>query len=272
MSLLDELRGLAKVGVRPGGIDDGVNLTLADDGTGVDSAAGLRGDWQRFASQGGLIHLDRVAVEQTRIRGNDVTQTETDYVAGYHLARLGILPLAIPLDFGLDRQTGFQGGNGIPRLVFFPESNQSVGAQQQKNHEEIEPVTDKAGEDHGSFNHPWNGAPEIGKKLQVFVGLLFLDLVRPILRLTLHDLGLCESVSRCAELLHQLRHGERFQGILLIIGLWFTGLRFHSRKCSCSCSAERIAGRAAKQLPNPAIRPGIQAPEAKVRTPDYCSS
>jgi hypothetical protein len=158
------------------------------------------------------------------------------YAAGYHLARLGILPLAIPFDFGLDRQTGFQGGDGIPRLMFFPESNQSIGAQQQKYHEEIEPVTDKAGEDHGGFNHPWNGAPEIGKKLQVFAGLLFLDLVRPILRLALRGLCLRESLRRCAKLFHQLRHGERFQGILIILGLGLFWFRFHLRLFSSSCS------------------------------------
>ena len=74
MSLLHQLRGLAEVSVCPGGIDDGVDLTLADDGAGVHSPAWLGSDWQRLASQSGLIYLDRIAIEQSCIGGNDVAQ------------------------------------------------------------------------------------------------------------------------------------------------------------------------------------------------------
>ena len=58
MSLLHQLRGLAEVGVRAGGIHHGVDFALTDDGAGIDRAAGLCGDGQRLASQSGLIHLN----------------------------------------------------------------------------------------------------------------------------------------------------------------------------------------------------------------------
>jgi hypothetical protein len=100
---LHHLRRLAKVGVRTGGIDDGVDLTLADDGAGVHCPTWLGSDWQRLSGQCRLIHLDRIAIQQPRICGNDVAQPETNDIARHQITRLGILPLAISLDLGLDR-------------------------------------------------------------------------------------------------------------------------------------------------------------------------
>ncbi len=125
---------------------------------------------------------------------------------------------------------------------------------------------DNPGEDHGSFNHPRNRAPEVGEELQVFVGLLFLDLVRPILRLALRSLGLCEPVSRCAKLFHQLRHGESLQGILVVLGLGRVWFRFHFRLFSCSWAVYRgYCCNAGKTAPKPAIRPAVQVPVGEVK-------
>ena len=46
----------------------------------------------------------------------------------------------IPFHPGLDRQLGLQGGDGVARLVFFPESDHGVGHEQKENDEEVGPV------------------------------------------------------------------------------------------------------------------------------------
>ena len=80
--------------------------------------------------------------------------------------------------------------------MFFPESDHGVGTKQKEDDEEIQPVLDQRGQNHGGFNHPRNGTPEVGEELQEFIRLLFGDLVGSILRLTLLGLGLSESVCR----------------------------------------------------------------------------
>ena len=188
------MRCLTKIGIRSSRVDHGVNLTLADDGARIDNTAWFGGDWQRLAGQRRLIDLDGISVEKARIRRNDISQPKTDDVAWDQFARLRIHPFTVPFYFREDRQPGLQCGNGIAGLVFFPESNQSIGKEQHKDDEKIQPVSDNAGEDHRNFNHPGNGTPEVGKKLQVFVGLFFLELVRSIPRLSFGRLGLSQAI------------------------------------------------------------------------------
>ena len=82
MRLLHHFRGLAKVRVRPGGIDNRVDFALADDRPGIDRAAGFGGNGQRLAGQSGFVHLDGIAIEQARIGRNHVAAPETNDVAG----------------------------------------------------------------------------------------------------------------------------------------------------------------------------------------------
>jgi len=49
---------------------------------------------------------------------------------------------------------------------------------------------------HGRFNHPGNGTPEIGKEFQERIRLLFLKLVGTVLGEPLLSLGLGEALGR----------------------------------------------------------------------------
>jgi hypothetical protein len=69
--------------------------------------------------------------------------------------------------------------------MLFPESDQSVGQEQRKNDEESRASAGQSRQNDRSFNHPRNRTPEIREELEIFVGLLFRDLVRAILRLAL---------------------------------------------------------------------------------------
>ena len=104
--------------------------------------------------------------------------------------------------------------------MLFPESDHCVGQEQRKDDKEIQPVSDNSRQNDGGFDHPWNRTPEIREELEILVGLLLRNLVRPVLCLTLLRLGLRESICRRPELFHQLRHGKRLQIILVILRRW----------------------------------------------------
>ena len=73
MSGLYQLGGLAKVSVCASGVYHGVDLTLSKNRSRENSSARAYGDRQRFTCESGLIYFYRVAIEQTRIGGDDVT-------------------------------------------------------------------------------------------------------------------------------------------------------------------------------------------------------
>ena len=221
--LLHQLRRLAEVGLPTRGIDQCADFALANDRTGKHRLAGFARGGQRLSRQRGLIHLHRVAVQQARIRRHNVAQTHADDVARHQLARRRVDPLPIPFHPGLDRQLGLQGGDRVARLALFPESNHGVGHQQKEDDEKIRPVPDHARQNHRPFDHPRDGAPKIAEEFQERIGLLFFNLVGPILGQPLLRLGLTESLRGGPQFFFHLRHGQGFQ-IVLRLGLGI-GLR-----------------------------------------------
>ena len=219
--LLHQLRRLAEVGFLACGIDHCANFALADDRTGKYCVAGFALGGQRLSCQRGLIHLHRVAVQQSRIRRHNIAQAHADDVARHQLTRRWVDPLPIPFHPSVARQFGFQGGDGVARLAFFPESDHGVGHQQQKDDEKIRPVSDYARQNHRYFDHPGDGPPKIREEFQERIGFLFFNLIRPILRQPVLRLGLSEAVRRRPQLFLHFQHGKGFQIVL--------GLRFGAR-------------------------------------------
>ena len=103
VGFLNQLRCFAEVGVRARGIDQRTDFPLANNRTGKYSLARFARGGQRLSRQGGLIHFDRVAGQQARIRRHNVAQAQTDDVARYQLTRRRGGPLAVALNAGLDR-------------------------------------------------------------------------------------------------------------------------------------------------------------------------
>ena len=91
--LLHQFRGLAEVGVRASGVDQGVDFAPPNDRSRKYRVARFPFGGQGFARQRRLIHLDRVASQQARIRRNDVPQTEAYDIALHNFACRGIGPL-----------------------------------------------------------------------------------------------------------------------------------------------------------------------------------
>ena len=243
--LLHQLRRLAEIGVRTRGIDQCADFTLADDRAGKHRLAGFARGGQRFARQRGLIHLHRVARQQARIRRHNVAQAQADDVARHQLTRRRVDPLPITFHPGLDRQLGLQGSDGVARLAFFPESDHGVGNKQNEDDEKIRPVPDHARQNHRHFDHPRDGTPEIGEEFQQRIGLLFFNLVGPILGQPFLRLGLTEAVRRRPQFFLHFRQGQGFQIVLRIRlrsrsrfgGLGLIGIGFHNGYSFCLCSA-----------------------------------
>jgi hypothetical protein len=181
---------------------------------------------QRLSRQRGLIHLHRVAVQQTRIRRHNVAQPHADDVTRHQLARRRVDPLPVTFHPGLDRQLGLKGFDGVARLVFFPESDHAVGNKQKEDDGKIRPMPGYRRKDHGRFDHPRDRTPKIGEEFQEQVGLLFFNLVRPVLGQPFLCLGLTEAVRRRPQFFLHFRHGQGFQ-IVLRIG-FRSRLRFGS--------------------------------------------
>ena len=216
--LLHQLRGLAEIGIRAGRIDQGTDFTLAKNRTGEHRLTRFTHGGQGLSGQRRLIHFHRVAVQQARIGRHDVAQAQSDDVARHQLARRGVDPLAVTFDAGLDRQLGLKSLDGVARRVFFPESDHGVGQQQNQDDAEVRPMPVYRRKDHGGFDHPRDGPPEISEEFQQRIGLLFLYHVRPILAQPLCRLGLGEAVRRRAQFLLHFRQGQGFQ-VVLRIGL-----------------------------------------------------
>ena len=129
---LHQFRRLAEIGVRTRGIDQCADLALTNDRTGEYCLAGFARGGQRLSRQRGLIHLDRVALQQARIRRHDVAHAHADDVARHQFTRRRGDPLPVTFHPGLDRQLGLQGSDGVAGLVFFPESDHGVGKKQKR--------------------------------------------------------------------------------------------------------------------------------------------
>ena len=121
-------------------------------------------------------------------------KAHTDNVARHQLTRRRVGPLPIPFHPGLDRELSLQGGDGVARLVFFPESDDGVGQKQKQDDPKIWPVPGYRREDHRHFDHPRDGTPKIGEEFQERIGFLFFNFVRPILDQPFLRLGLTEAI------------------------------------------------------------------------------
>ena len=142
MSRLHQLCGLAEIGLRARGIDHRVDFALTDNRTGKHRSARLGSDRQGFAGQRRLIHLDRIARQQARVRRHNVTQSQANDITWHQFGCIRVSPLPITLHRGLNRQLGLQSLDGVARLMLFPESDHGVGNKQKEDDEKIRPVPD----------------------------------------------------------------------------------------------------------------------------------
>ena len=189
LRILHQLRRLAEVGVRARAVDEGADLTLADDRSREHRIAGCSRGGQGLPGQRGLVHLDGIALQQACICRHDVAEAQSDDVARHQFARGRRDPFAVAQHPRLDRELGLQGVDGLASLMLLGESDDAVRDKQDQDDEEVRPVPQHPGQDHRDFDHPRDRSPEVGEELEEGIGLLLFDLVRPVLGEALFRLG-----------------------------------------------------------------------------------
>ena len=211
---LHQFRRLAKIGFAAGRVDQRVDFAATNDRPGKDGVARFTRGGQGFPGQRRLVDGYLVAVQQARVGGHDVAQAQADGVAGHKFARRRIDPLPVTFHPRLDRERRLQSGDGVARLMLFPESDQGVGKKQKQDDAKVRPMPRRRRQDHRRFDHPGDRTPEIGQELEDLVGLLLRDLVRPILRQPFLRLGFGQAVGRRTQLFLDLRQRQGLQIVL----------------------------------------------------------
>ncbi len=242
---LHQFRRLAEVGFAARRVDERVDFAATNDRSGEDRVAGFARGGQGFPGQRRLVDGYLVAVQQARVGRHDVAKAESDRVAGHEFTRRWGDPLAIAFHPGLDRERRLQGGDGVARLMFLPESDHGVGEKKNEDDGEIRPVLGRRRQDHRRFDHPGDRSPEIGEEFQDLVGLLLGDLVRTILSEPLLRLRLGQAVRRRGQFFLDLRQRQGLQvvlgdGLRLRLGVLSFELSLmsvHDRNPLCGCGA-----------------------------------
>ena len=107
--------------------------------------------------------------------------------------------------------------------MFLPETDHGIGEKQNEDDAKVRPMPGHRRQDHRRFDHPRDRTPKIAEEFQEFIGLLFFNLIGPILGQPFLRLGLSEAVRRRPQFFLHLRQGQGFQ-IVLRIGLRFGGI------------------------------------------------
>jgi hypothetical protein len=169
---------------------------VANDRPGVDRVSSAGNHGQRLPGQRRLVDLHRITLQNQGVRRYDVPKTQPDEISGHELAGGDGRPLAGSADAGLQCQFSLERGNGVARLVFFPEADDRVDDQQCEYDAEIGPVADNGREDGGRLDHPGNRTPEVVKELEDRVCLVLGQLVVAILLQAALELVLAEAAGQ----------------------------------------------------------------------------
>ena len=120
-------------------------------------------------------------------------------------------PLAVTLHPGLDRQRSLERSDSVARLVFLPEPDHSVCQKQNKDDAKVRPMPGHCRQDYRRFDHPRDRTPKIAEEFQELIGLLFCNLIGPILGQPFLRLRSSEAIHRRPQSFLHFRQGQGFQ-------------------------------------------------------------
>jgi len=179
-----QVRRLAEECVHAGGDDDGLDLSLLHGGAREDTLPRVLVDGQRLAGQRRLVDLERVALKQPGVGGDDVTELDADDVTGHEDGRVLLLPLAVPEHLGLGREARHERGRRVAGVVLLDEADGGVDEEEDDDADEVLPVGrlpsavgEHDGHDGGCLHDPGERVPHEAQELEQLALRLLLQLV-----------------------------------------------------------------------------------------------
>lgn len=136
----DKGGGSTEEGVGTGGDDDTLGLTLFTGGTGETFITELLSLGKRFSGQGGLVHGNIDGVNQSTIRGTDITVLEGDQVSGNKVGRFDFSPDTVSLHSSLGGKRVHERLDGVTSVPLLNETDGRVDEQKQDDTDEILPI------------------------------------------------------------------------------------------------------------------------------------
>jgi hypothetical protein len=147
----------AQLGMRPGRDHDPAAAAGGDGGTGERNVAALRerdqavvwqrldllGHRKRLAREQCLVDLQRGPLDQTQIRGDEISTGETDDVAGNQRLTRHLRALPGAFDRGPWGQQLHQRGDGVLGAILLQEADPGVEHQHDPDHDRVLPVPDR---------------------------------------------------------------------------------------------------------------------------------
>ena len=111
--------------------------------------------------------------DQSSIGRDDVSELDTDDIAGDEFTGFDHFPLARTFDFRFGCEGFHQGLNGVARIALFDEANDGIGQEKKNYPDEVFPIGRFAsavgyadGDDRRSFHHPRERIPHELKELE----------------------------------------------------------------------------------------------------------
>ncbi|PPQ82651.1 hypothetical protein CVT24_004203 [Panaeolus cyanescens] len=104
---------------------------------------GLLGLRQRFTGKSRLVNRDVDGVGETAVRGDYVTNLESDHVTGNEVDGYDFWPLAAALDLGHGRESMHE-IDSVSSVTFIVEINGRVDEEEQDDTDKIDPIRMKA--------------------------------------------------------------------------------------------------------------------------------
>jgi hypothetical protein len=124
--------------------------------------AGACVNGEGFACKHRLIELNR-PTRQVHIRSHDAAKRQLHQVAAYQFRRGHSLPLAVSVDRGVERQTGFESSKGGLSATLLEVSECRVENEQRCYYTSFVILMQDGLKHDGGFKQPWYRRPEFGR-------------------------------------------------------------------------------------------------------------
>ncbi len=141
-------------------LDGSLGLAAHHGGSHLCAVAGVHGDGQGLAGQGGLVHVDLAVVDE-HVGGDGGTGCEQDQVSGHQPPCVYGGPFAVALGGGEGLEGGLEGSHGVAGLGRLVPAQRGVKELDTQQDAHVRPVLDGTLDDGSNPDHDGHGLVEL---------------------------------------------------------------------------------------------------------------